>query len=282
MSQGKQRNRGIKNDLKGDPDFDLDSYIDENSREDSSLFQEPLETEEINSSNTKNLILIAATILFAIWWFDNDWNPLNNFTGLSGGEDNVTQVTEGTDGGISINIPVIRIPPINVDIPDAPTAPPAPLSMPLSEYITDLQNLGLLEDKISTFSARQVYDGGVPISYLQELNQAGLLEDLSFVYINSYFQNGTPISYLQELQEAGVYDGLSFVYVNSFYENGVSTEYLQRLDETGYLDELSFVYINSYYEAGVTPEFLDRLKEQGIYDDLSFLDVVDLYQREGN
>ena len=40
MSKGNQR---IKNDLKGEPDFDLDEYIEKNGREDSGLYQEPLD-----------------------------------------------------------------------------------------------------------------------------------------------------------------------------------------------------------------------------------------------
>lgn len=279
MAQGKERN--LKNDLKSDPEFDLDDYIEENSRDEASLYEDPKEEQEPEGSRAKNFILIAVTIAFAIWWFDNDWNPFNNFSGLFGGEDNTTQVAEAPDTDLNIDIPSITIPPLNGESAGN-GSDVAALDIPLSEYLAELRQAGLLEEKISAFSARQVYDGGVPISYLQELDETGFLEDLSFVYINSYYQNQVPTDYLNELREAGIYEGLSFVEVTNFYSNGVTTEYLIQLDEAGYLDELSFVYINAYYDAGVTPAFLDRLKEQGIYNDLSFLDVVDIYEREGN
>lgn len=281
------KTRSFSNDLdrhpdaENDPDFDLDEYINQKSQNEELFVEEPAEEDR---SQFKNAILIFIVFAAAFLWFNN-WSGTEAWTFIFGGDDNTTQVAEAPRGSGQSVVTIPQIP----DVPEVPNVPQLPgveapatsgLDMPITEYLTTLRDKGYLGDEISSFTARQLYDGNVPISYIDELQAAGFLEDLSFVYITNYYQNQIPLSYLESLQEAGVYEDLSFVDVTNFYQNDVSTDYLIKLNEAGYLEDLSFVYVTNFYQNGVTVEFLDQLKEQGLYEDLNFLDIVDLYQRE--
>jgi len=278
------KSRSFSNDLdrhpnaENDPDFDLDEYINQKSQNEELFAAEPKEEDR---SQFKNAILIFLVFAAAFLWFNN-WSGSEAWTFVFGGDDNTSQVVSGvpiTDQ-VEINVPAIP------EVPSLPgiNAPPAPpsssLDISITEYLTALRDKGYLGDEISSFTARQLYDGNVPIAYLDQLQNAGFLEDLSFVYIINYYQNQIPSSYLESLQDAGVYEELSFVDVTNFYQNNVPTDYLIKLNEAGYLEDLSFVYITNFHQNGVTIEFLDQLKKQGLYEDLNFLDIVDLYQRE--
>jgi hypothetical protein len=265
-------------DAENDPDFDLDEYINQKSQNEELFVEEPAAEDQ---SQFKNAILIFIVFAAAFLWFNN-WSGSESWTFIFGGEDNTTQVAEAPPSSDQLAVTVPNVP----DVPDVPgvQAPPAPpsssLDMSITEYLTALRDKGYLGDEVSSFTARQLYDGNVPISYLDQLQNAGYLEDLSFVYIINFYQNQIPLSYLESLQEAGVYDELSFVDITNFYQNDVSTDYLIKLNEAGYLEDLSFVYVTNFYQNGVTVEFLDQLQEQGLYEDLNFLDIADLYQRE--
>ncbi|MGN8225904.1 hypothetical protein [Gracilimonas sp. BCB1] len=265
-----------------DPDFDLDEYIRRQSEPTSHMpLQE--ETKDPDSYLFKNAILIFIVFAAAFLWF-NSWSDTESWRYIFGGGDQTTEVTAGAPGvgQLDISIPQPpQVPPVpGVEVPPAPPAPS--LDMTITEYLSVLQDRGYLGDEISGFSARQLYDANVPVSYLDELQNAGFLEDLSFVYISNYYQNQIPLPYLKSLQDAGVYEELSFVDVTAFYNDDIPVEYLVTLNEAGYLEDLSFVYVTNFYNAGVTVEFLDQLKEQGLYEDLNFLDIVDLYQRENS
>lgn len=267
-------------DFDHDPDFDLDEYIRSQSQDSGQI---PIQEEPKDPDRYlfKNAILIFIVFAAAFLWFNN-WSPSEAFTYVFGNDEQTTEVTAGVPGTDQLEIEIPEPPEIpSVPGVEAPPAPPASnLDMSITEYLSVLQDKGYLGDEISGFSARQLYDANVPVSYLDELQNAGFLEDLSFVYITNYYQNQIPLSYLERLQDAGVYEELSFVDVTAYYNDDIPVEYLVTLNEAGYLDELSFVYVTNFYNAGVTVEFLDQLKEQGLYDDLNFLDIVDLYQRE--
>ncbi len=277
-NRGKYKQNKFENDLdRGDhdPNFDLDAYIQEQSTPGNinSTYQKPPEDD---SSQFKNALLIFVVFAAAFLWF-NEWSPSQAWSSLTGGEQTSAEIAPTAPGlgQLEINIPDIPAPPT---VPAAPTA--SQLDLSITEYLSILRDKGYLGDEISGFSARELYDANVPISYLDQLQQAGFLEDLSFVYITNYYQNQIPLAYLESLQEAGVYDELSFVDVTEFYNNNIPTDYLVKLNEAGYLEDLSFVYITNFYQAGVTIEFLDQLKEQDLYEDLNFLDIIDLYKRE--
>jgi hypothetical protein len=265
-----------------DPDFDLDEYI---RRQSQPTAQMPIqeETKDPDRYLFKNAVLIFIVFAAAFLWFNN-WSDSESWAYFFGGDNQSTQVTAEAPG---FGQPEISIPepPQVPSVPgvEAPPAPPASsLDMTITEYLSVLQDRGYLGNEISGFSARQLYDANVPVSYLDELQNADFLENLSFVYITNYFQNQIPLTYLENLRDAGVYENLSFVDVTAFYNDNIPTEYLVTLNEAGYLEDLSFVYVTNFYNAGVTVEFLDQLKEQGLYEDLNFLDIVDLYQRENS
>lgn len=153
----------------------------------------------------------------------------------------------------------------------------------VTDYLQQLDEAGLLNDRLlNGFEARQIYSNGVPVDYLVALNESGYLADFSFVYINEYYNNQIPLVYLDVLDNAGYLTHFSFVSVIELYKNDVPIEYLKQLEEGGYLFDLSFVYITEYYKNGVTTEFLDELKSKNLYDNLSFVDVVELYKAEEN
>ncbi|HBX66333.1 MAG TPA: hypothetical protein DEG32_09295, partial [Balneolaceae bacterium] len=251
--------RSFSNDLdrhpnaENDPDFDLDEYINQKSQNEELFAAEP---EEEDRSQFKNAILIFIVFAASFLWFNN-WSGSEAWTFIFGGDDNTTQVATAPPVSDRLEVQMPEIPTIPA-VPDLPTLPgvdvpsSAGLDMPITEYLTILRDKGYLGDEVSSFSARQLYDGNVPISYLDQLQNAGFLEDLSFVYIINYYQNQIPLSYLESLQEAGVYEELSFVDVTNFYQNDVSTDYLIKLNEAGYLEDLSFVYVTNFYQNGVT------------------------------
>ncbi|MEX0610033.1 MAG: hypothetical protein WD016_07260 [Balneolaceae bacterium] len=280
-NQSSHKHRSFKNDLDKDSDFDLDTYLEEQSSQNNAGKIEP--DVHDNTRFFKNTLLTFAVILASVLWYF-DWSPAQAWAGIFGDtNDNVTVGSNTVAPNIGVNIPSIEIP----RIPTIPTFPfseggtqAADLNMSMTEYLTELKELGFLENQVSTFSARQLYNSNIPITYLEELNEAGYLADLSFVHITNYYQSQVPISYLDQVREAGFYDDLSFVDITNYYQHNVPMQYLKELDDAGYLVDLSFVHVTNYYQAGVTTEFLDQLKETGLYDDLNFLDVVDLYKSE--
>jgi len=275
-SRNKQHHRF--NDPK-DSNFDLDEYLEEKGAY-SDNTQPPLENEhESERSFFRNGVLVAAVILSGFLWYF-DWSPRAAYNAIFG--DSGTEV-------VSTSPVVVNIPPINVEIPDIniDNIPEFRFNTQsedlgsITDYLLELREKGLLnDDMLSAFSARQLYEGGVPISYIEELSSFGYLQRFSFVQITEFYQNQIPNSYLYQLDQVGYLDRFSFVEITEYYQNDVSFEYLNTLDEAGYLNELSFVHITEYYNNGVTVEFLDELKESGLYNSLSFIDVVEIFKNE--
>ncbi len=262
-----------------DQPFDLDNYLEEKSAEYGQEQEFESESVSVDRKYT-NILIVAVAITSFIWYMD--WTPRAIFQSLFG--DSNVEVVTGTPvvveiPPINIDIPEINIPEIDIDI-DPDIGGSASNLGPIVAYLQELQNQGLLEDKISAFEARQVYDAGVPISYLLELDRRGYLSELSFIEIGEFYKNEVPFEYLDQLKERGYYGRLSFIDVSEYYRNDVSFDYLDIMDEAGYLDELSFVHVTEYYRNGVTPEFLDELKESGLYNSLSFIDVVEIYKSQ--
>lgn len=318
----REKNNRRTNGNDNDPNFDLDSYIEEKSREGQTGQQthEELPRDENYRIRNSIAIVIVAALMF-LWAFD--WSPGNAYNFFFGGN-NETPVIAGAGPNVGVGTPVtptIPVPPVPPVAPVAPVAPIAPvapvaptttsLDQSMTDYLIELREYGLLSDnKLSTFEARQLYDAGVPISYIHQIDDKGWLEHFSFVHISEFYRNnvpmqylesleeagylfefsfpaiteyykaGIPIEYLQNMDRAGYLNELSFPAITEFYRSGVTNDYLNKMDEAGYLDELSFVYITEYFRNGVTVEFLDKLKETGLYDDLNYLDVVDMYKRE--
>lgn len=265
-----------------DDDFDLDSYLEEQSHQTAEQTQQIEDDHE--TSFIKNAMLGLALIFTAFMWYHN-WSPKQAYTSIFGSNE-TSLATIGESGNQlvidlpEINIPDFVIPQIEQEI--ARLSENANLPS-VTDYLVELKELGLLEDnKLSAFQARQLHEGGVPVSYVQEVDNAGFLDDLNFVAITEFYRNNIPLSYIAQFEKAGYLDKVNFVGLTEFYKNEVSMEYLDKLDNAGYLDDLNFVYITEYYKAGVTTEFLDGLKEKGLYEDLNFVDVVEMYKDENN
>jgi len=271
-------------------DFDLDSYIEEQAQGNQSKQQIPLNEDTHETSFWKNAVLGAALACTAFLWY-HDWSPVQAYESVFGSDEAPTVIAQGQSGSrIVIDIPEIEIP--EIEIPEQreierairQELERASATLPsVTDYLVELKDRGLLEDgKLSAFQARQLHQGGVPISYIVDVDNAGYLDDLNFVAITEFYKNDIPLDYLEQFEKAGYLDRLNFVAISEFYKNDVSMEYLNNLDQAGYLDELSFVYITEYYKNGVTTEFLDQLKSTGLYNDLSFIDVVEMYKDENN
>lgn len=270
-------------------DFDLDSYLDEQAHQTA----EPIhQTEdEHETSFIKNAMLGLALVFTAFLWY-HDWSPKQAYGSIFGSDEPRVIATGQAGNQIVIDIPEINIP--EISIPETAELERAieqelarvsgSANLPsVTDYLVQLKELGLLEDdKLSAFQARQLHSGGVPISYIQEVDNAGFLDELNFVAITEFYANDIPLSYISEFEEAGFLDKVNFVGISEFFKNDVSMDYLRNLDQAGYLDDLSFVHITEYFKAGVTTQFLDDLKAKGLYEDLSFIDVVEMYKDENN
>ncbi|HAW80548.1 MAG TPA: hypothetical protein DCX27_13075 [Balneola sp.] len=279
---------GFKKSNKND-DFDLDSYLEEQAHQTAEPTQQIVDEHE--PSFLKNAILGLALVFTAFLWY-HDWSPKQAYASIFGAEEQRLIAGGQTGNQIVIDIPEITIPEISFpesrDIQRAIEQELARASQtanlpPVTDYLVQLKELGLLDDdKLSAFQARQLHSSGVPVSYIQEVDNAGFLDDLDFVAISEFYNNDIPLSYLSEFEEAGFLDKVSFIGISEFYTNDVSMDYLRTLDQAGYLDDLSFVYITEYYKAGVTTTFLDDLKAKGLYEELSFVDIVEMYKDENN
>jgi hypothetical protein len=283
--------KGRFKNSKGSDDFDLDSYLEEQSQEQPKTTA-PLIEDDHETSFMKNAILGVALLFTSFMWY-HDWSPSQAYNSIFGSDENSVIATGQAGNQIVIDIPEIRIPDININQQqeieraienELARAGLSDVSLPsVTDYLIELKDKGLLEDgKLSAFQARQLHEGGVPISYIEQVNDAGYLDDLNFVAITEFYRNDIPLEYLEQFDQAGYLDRMNFVSISEFYKNNVSMDYLNSLDEAGYLDDLSFVYITEYYKAGVTTEFLNELKAKGLYEDLNFIDVVELYKSENN
>lgn len=202
--------------------FDLDAYIEEQSRlAGQQVKQEPDENDK--SYRFKNFAIITCLFIVGFFWI-NDWN-----IPFQGSEETSTVATENPPAadlispGIPvppINIPPINIPPINIETNQAPA-----LGITLTDYLTQLKEKGYLDGKINTFSARELYTANVPLSYLEELDEAELLEELNYFYITQYYAAGVTPEFLNHLKEVGLYEDLNFLDVIDLYQReGAASE----------------------------------------------------------
>lgn len=297
----------LQNDL--DSDFDLDHFIDDQSYQDTATIESDDNVKEERFDLIKNSLLVVAVITtIFLWTFD--WSPRNAYSYFFGGDSPVLVFEEGTPTNVAPVLPTI---------PAAPRLPQADAGVAPSQnssaldYITELRDKGLLADnKLSSFDANQLYNEDVPITYIESLDNANLLNEFSFVDISEFYNNRIPIEYLQSMEQAGYLDDFSFVDITEFYENNVPLAYLDQLNNIGVLNDLSFVeitefYSNSvsldyltaleennllsifsfvevteFYTNGVTIEFLNELRSRDLLNELSFVDIVDLFEADSN
>ncbi len=274
-----------------DENFDLDSYLDEQSQRPTQS-QKPIE-EEPAGSFLKNAILGAALLGTAFLWY-HDWSPKQAFDSVFGTEQATPVAVEQSGNRIVIDIPDIEIPDIQIPDVDAEELErviqdelaklPELVTLPsATDYLAELKQKGLIGDnKLSTFDATQLYNAKVPIEYLEQVDAAGYLDDFNFIAISELYKNNVPFSYINQLDEGGFLENINFIGISELYKNNVSMEYLSKLSQSGYLNDLNFIAITEYYKAGVTTEFLDELKQKDLYNDLNFVSVVELYKSENN
>jgi hypothetical protein len=196
----------FKNELRGnqdDPDFDLDSYIDEQANAiDAETFDQ--EYVEPPTSTKRNIIaLLLFAVIPAVWFLTS--SPISFFNFDNG---NQTTVSQGQN------------------VVQAPLPPAAPLPPRISTtegvtsvYLDYLQaaNEAGYTNQINPTGIRALYDSGVPLSYLEQMNQAGFLDDFSYSGIIGLYNGGVPMEYLTMMNEAGYLDDFSYSGIIGLY-----------------------------------------------------------------
>lgn len=261
-------NSSLKN--KSEKSFDLDAYIEEQSRKpeisDSSKIQEP---DSQNSYFFKNAALVSALVLTSFLWY-HDWSPVQAWNSVFGSNEATTQVSTPTAPGFNIQIPYIP------DIP-APPIPGASQSEGLLDYLAWANDAGFA-DEFSTVGLQAMYNANVPIEYLQQLKETGLIDKFSYPGVIALYSSDVPINYLTTLAEMDLLDEFSYPGVIALQNSGVDISYIQYLAGSGLLDAFSYPGVIALSSNGVDINYLTLLNEAGLLGDFSYPGVIALYQ----
>ncbi len=292
----KENTRGTKlnNDL--DPDFDLDGYIEEQAKGASSGSSKA-DQDEINrdgSYKVKNSLTIVAvfTVLF-LWAFD--WSPKNAYEFFFPPEPQTVATTSGAGTGaidirippININIPDFEIPDIEIpdfEIPDIEGMPvPAgtnnapPLDMSYTDYLAALNDLGYL-DEFGSSSLSTLYQNNVPVSYIDQFGKAGMLNDFGGTSITRFFNNGVPFNYIVMFKERGLLDNLGSTSISQLYANEVPMSYIDQFQKAGIMDNFGGQSITRLFQNNVPVSYILEINEIGVLDNFGSTSISRLYQ----
>lgn len=261
MANQRFRNSG------NDPNFDLDEYIyQKSSEENEELFPEK-EIDYPKPTAKRNLIAVLMFSAIAGFWL------------FSNGPANISFFDN--DGyNVNVEVPNIEIPEFESFIAPrpAPPATPVPTGDFSTAYLDYLQELNeTFPDQFSGSASQGMYNGGVPIEYLTDLNEAGYLDQFSYSAIIGLFNGGVPNEYLQQMDAAGYLDDFSYSAVIGLYNGGVSTQYLDEMQSAGYLDEFSYSAVIGLFNGGVTLNYLNSLNTAGFLETFSYSGIIGLY-----
>ena len=199
-------NQRFKNDLKNnDPDFDLDSYIEEQSHPASENLFEEAEIEK-QPSTKRNIIALALFVLLPAFWFFNS-DPFSVF-----GDD--TNTITGSGQNMITPPPPPPIP--SVDIPQFNTSGEA-ISSSYLDYLREATDKGYT-NYFSNTGIQALYNSGVPLSYLGEIEEGGFLDDFSYSAVIGLYSGGVPVAYLTQFQDAGILDTFSYSAIIGFLQ----------------------------------------------------------------
>lgn len=165
-----QKSRQSNNISSSKEEFDFDAYLEKQS---GSIDDKPKPPGRFPSTIKNTLLIIAASVLGFLWYFD--WEPLTNaddFFGLSG--ENPAEVTaEAGNQGYTEEV-VIYNDEVFVNETNQPSS--SSLEISYTDYLEILNNGGFLED-LGASSTAELYENGVPPEYLSALNDTGVFED---------------------------------------------------------------------------------------------------------
>lgn len=270
-NKGKYKQYKFENDLdRGgdhDPDFDLDEYIRQQSRENPRSTQSHAAVDE-ETSQFKNAILMFIIFAAAFLWA-NDWSPTQAWASIFGSEETVAEVTSTT--------PPFTIPDIP-EIPDMPALPNVGNETGYVNFLIEINDAGL-SDIYSGPALQAFYQSEVPTSYLSELVEAGY-QELSYPEIIAYYNANIPLEYLNTLTEYGFLSEFSYPEVIAYYSSDVSMEYLRTLNEAGYLESLSYPAVIAYFNNSVTVDFFNQLRDNDLLENMSYPEVVSAFNAD--
>jgi hypothetical protein len=250
-----------------DPNFDLDEYIREKSEEEGELSFDAISEEPEDGSAFKNAILIFMVFTAAYLWY-YDWSPSQAWASVFGGDNVEVFINPAPD--VNINIP-------EINIPDIPPIPDLNFEGGFADYLVEINNAGL-NDLFSNSGYQALYQTGVPIEYLEQLNDAGYLEDdFSYSAVIGLYNGNVPVEYLDGLSAINLLDDFSYSGIIGLYNSDVPTSYLNGMSEAGYLDEFSYSAIIGFYNSDVSITYLNELQANNLLEDFSYSGIIGLY-----
>ncbi|MEO1023142.1 MAG: hypothetical protein AAFW89_11420, partial [Bacteroidota bacterium] len=236
--KGKIKPSSLKNNLHPDDGFDLDEYLEEQA-----AGEQNKEPEEDGNGyffrNAAILFLLAATI--ALWTLD--WKPVTYITSFFGAQDEPTVVF------VERNAPSALPAPVPAPTITAPPATPLPpnTSGSYTDYLEQLNNAGFLDDFSGT-SATRLYEARVPIAYLNELSQAGVFSDFGSTSITRLYSNNVPTEYVQQFKQAGLLNDFGSTSLVNLYQNQVPFDYIKLYKDNGLLDDFGGTSVTRLYQ----------------------------------
>lgn len=265
-SESRKTYQKLKNDLERMvPDSELDSREKEllvkDKPDEASTSSELWEDSKRFFKNF--LVATLCVIIILLWWFDWNFSALANRTsdvisGLFGDE-----ITE-----IGATPPTFEVPPV----PGPGGTPPMP----------ELSELGPeIEAEVRAEISRAQNEMNMGMSdYVSAMEEAGYRDLYSMPELSVMYQTGVEISYLDELNEVGLLEELPYTAIITFFSADVSTDYIVAMNESGYLERYGFPGVTAFYSSDIPVSYLNDLEEKGMLDDLSFSDILLMYQSE--
>ena len=173
--------------------FDLDGYLEEKASEESSSRNHNLELSK-KPTVKRNMIAIGIiATFFAFWTFIS---VPSFFISL---EDDKTSPVPDFD--YTLMQPPVLTPPLT---PEQPITQNQNFHGEYSDYLEQLNVENL--DIFNNSATQSFYSSGVPIQYLKDLEESGLITNFSYSAIIGLYVSGVPVSYLTNMSNAGFLD----------------------------------------------------------------------------
>ncbi|MEO9886927.1 MAG: hypothetical protein ABJR05_06180 [Balneola sp.] len=230
----------FKNELRGsqnDPDFDLDSYLDEKSQSEQEKI-EPDKKQSTLSAFLKNSFLVIGLATFALLYF-NDWSPKKIYANIFGVEEFQSQPIPSPVSN-DVVLPIAPIEGNDVIVIDKDdlvngTANIVGLEdLAIFESLESLESLEALEDLASL-------EGLADLSKLAALGDLGNLGNVKVIPSdgdqNSVFPSSLT-NYTNELSEAGISDKYEKETIQQLYQAKVPVKVLSTLNNLNLLDTI--------------------------------------------
>ena len=183
-----------------DPDFDLDSYL--NERVGQIPPDERHEQRPNNPNKGRNRLLIGGVVIIALLAF----NPLQRADNIL--RNNIGGVFGDLLGYNDNAVTVVAPPAPPVVLPPVPTVQ-GYQNLSYADYLERIREAGL-QDEISSTATQSFYDNNIPVEYLTQLNDAEFLDTFSYSGIIALYNSGVPVSFLQDLDNRGLLNDMSY------------------------------------------------------------------------